>query len=122
VEGRGRPEVLEWDRLQRIDTEEQKHSDGGYIRGDVGDALEEFEAHSLPAGGHFTPDEFACDVYGKPRLCDSRVVAFLRQHMQILNSAIQHVDGMDHSQNANVRYFHLDRAASEIFGRQTDHA
>jgi hypothetical protein len=37
------------------------------------------------------------DFNGKPCLCDARIGTFLRQQMQILNPAIQHIDGMDHS-------------------------
>jgi hypothetical protein len=41
--------------------------------------------------------------------------------MQILNATIQHIDGMDDSQLADVRYFQLNGAASEILGRQPYH-
>jgi hypothetical protein len=93
-------------------------SQGRHVTGYVSDALEELKSNSFPAGGDFPADELARDIHGKQCLGDPGSIALLRQKMQILNATIQHIDGMDDSQLADVRYFRLNGAASEILGRQ----
>ena len=67
-------------------------------------------------------DKRACNIQGELRLCDADRSALLRQHVQILDAAVQHVDGMNDSQMTDVRYIQLDSAAGELFGGEANHA
>src|SRR5208282_6060244 len=83
--------VLERNGLQGIDVKEKKHPDCGYITGDFGDALKQFETSPLVPTSDFLPNECTRDVHGEPCLGDARIGAPFWQQMQILDAAVQYI-------------------------------
>src|ERR1700686_3870387 len=55
-----------------------------------------------------------------PALRDPSRSSLLWQYVQVLNAAVQDIDWMHDPQVPDVRNFHVDGAADEIFRRQTD--
>lgn len=107
---------------QRIDVVEQKDPHSGDITGDVGDALEQPEPRPLAAGCNLLSNECTRDIHGEPCLRDSRIGPLLGQQVEILDAAVQYVDGMKHPQATDIRDVHLHRAAGKILGREAGHA
>ena len=115
-------EILNGNRLQSIDSEQKKYSYRRGITGYCGNALKQLKPDSLPTTLDFPLNEGARNIHAETRLSDSRVRAFFRQQVKILNATIQHVDGMNHPQPTDFRDFHLDGTPSEILCRQADDA
>lgn len=73
---------------------------------------------AFAARDDLTADVGAHNAHGQFGLRDAGLVALGRQQVQILNSTVQHVDGVQYPQRADFRHVHFHRAAQQILGRQ----
>lgn len=113
-----RSELPERNRLQRVDAVEQEDADSRNIARHLCDTFQKLEPDPLTTRCDLPRDERAHYTQGQPSLGDPGIVALLGQQVQVLDTAIEDIHGMNDSQATDIRNVDLNGTPGKILGSQ----